>query len=83
MAKTVSQKLNIPESVVIFAYKSYFENIRNKIGEISFMDESILKDTSSLPMSFNLQFIGKLHTKESRIVKINENKKLSNEIKRY
>ena len=78
MAKQVSIKLNIPVQVVVLAYSSFWENIKESIKEsnLDLVDENTEID---FPLSYNIGSIGKLYTHKNRIVAINNNIKNSKE----
>ena len=78
MAKQVSIKLNIQVQVVVLAYSSFWENIKESIKEsnLDLVDENTEID---FPLSYNIGSIGKLYTHKNRIVAINNNIKNSKE----
>lgn len=78
MAKKVSAKLNIPPQVVVMAYYSFWDNIKESIENLNL--DSISEDSEiTNPLSFNIGSIGKLYTSKERILKINNNKKYDRE----
>ena len=78
MAKKVSIKLNIPAQVVVMAYYSFWENIKESISKsnLDLVDENT---DIEFPLSYNIGSIGKLYTHKNRIVAINNNIKNSKE----
>ena len=78
MAKKVSIKLNIPAQVVVMAYYSFWDNIKESISKsnLDLVDENTEID---FPLSYNIGSIGKLYTHKNRIVAINNNIKKSRE----
>ena len=78
MAKKVSIKLNIPAQVVVMAYCSFWDNIKESIKEsnLDLVDENTEED---FPLSYNIGSIGKLYTHKNRILAINNNIKKSRE----
>jgi len=81
MSKIVSQKLNLPLGVVILAYKSFWDNIKKNIEE-SNIDQINEDSEIDFPLSYSIQFLGKLHTNKDKIIKINNtirNKRLKDE----
>ena len=78
MAKQVSIKLDIPAQVVVMAYYSFWDNIKESISKSNL--DLIEEDTEiTCPLSYNIGSIGKLYTHKARILKINNNKKLYRE----
>lgn len=75
MAKQVSIKLNIPVQVVVLAYSSFWENIKESIENLQL---DLIEDYTEItkPLSFNIGSIGKLYTHRDRILKINNYKKI-------
>jgi len=72
MAKQVSIKLNIPAQVVVMAYYSFWDNIKESISKSNL--DLISEDTDiDFPLSYNIGSIGKLYTHKNRIVAINNN----------
>ena len=78
MAKKVSIKLNIPAQVVVMAYYSFWDNIKESISKsnLDLVDENT---EIEFPLSYNIGSIGKLYTHKNRIVAINNNIKKSKE----
>jgi len=78
MAKKVSIKLNIPAQVVVMAYYSFWDNIKESISKsnLDLVDENTEID---FPLSYNIGSIGKLYTHKNKIVAINNNIKKSRE----
>jgi len=72
MAKQVSIKLNIPAQVVVMAYYSFWDNIKESISKSNL--DLISENTDiDFPLSYNIGSIGKLYTHKNRIVAINNN----------
>lgn len=59
--KGVSQELNLPEEVVLVAYRSYWEFIRKTIEVLPLKDEITEEDFNKLRTNFNIPSIGKLY----------------------
>ena len=78
MAKKVSIKLDIPAQVVVMAYYSFWDNIKESISKsnLDLVDENTEID---FPLSYNIGSIGKLYTSKERILKINNNNKIYRE----
>ena len=78
MAKKVSIKLNIPVQVVVMAYYSFWDNIKESISKsnLDLVDENT---EVNFPLSYNIGSIGKLYTSKERILKINNNNKIYRE----
>jgi len=57
----LSQELEIPEEVVNYAYKSFFEFIRETIVSLPLKDELSEEDFNRLRTNFNIPSLGKLH----------------------
>lgn len=60
IVSTVSRELNIPEEVVILAYKSYWEFIRSTIQNLPLKDNLTEEDFLKLKTNFNIPSLGKL-----------------------
>ena len=72
MAKQVSIKLNTPVQVVVMAYYSFWDNIKESISKSNL--DLISENTDiDFPLSYNIGSIGKLYTHKNRIVAINNN----------
>ena len=78
MAKKVSIKLDIPAQVVVMAYYSFWDNIKESISKsnLDLVNENTEID---FPLSYNIGSIGKLYTHRDRILKINNYKKIYRE----
>ena len=81
MAKKVSIKLDIPAQVVVMAYYSFWDNIKESISKsnLDLVDENT---EVNFPLSYNIGSIGKLYTSKNKIVAINnciKNKREKNE----
>lgn len=78
MAKKVSIKLDIPAQVVVMAYYSFWDNIKESISKsnLDLVDENT---EVNFPLSYNIGSIGKLYTSKERILKINNNNKIYRE----
>jgi len=72
MAKEVSNKLDIPLHVVIAAYKSFFENISNKMALIDFNQIESQDQLNEFIHCFNIQYIGKFYTTYDIVSKIKD-----------
>ena len=59
--KGVSQELNLPEEVVLVAYRSYWEFIRKTIEVLPLKDDITEEDFNELKTNFNIPSIGKLY----------------------
>lgn len=59
--KEVSQELNLPEEVVLVAYRSYWEFIRKTIEVLPLKDDITEEDFNKLRTNFNIPSIGKLY----------------------
>jgi len=59
--KGVSQELNLPEEVVLVAYRSYWEFIRKTIEVLPLKDDITEEDFNKLKTNFNIPSIGKLY----------------------
>lgn len=59
--KDVSQELNLPEEVVLVAYRSYWEFIRKTIEVLPLKNEITEEDFNKLRTNFNIPSIGKLY----------------------
>ncbi len=59
--KGVSQELNLPEEVVLVAYRSYWEFIRKTIEVLPLKDGITEEDFNKLKTNFNIPSIGKLY----------------------
>lgn len=72
MSKITAKKLNLPVQVVMLAYSSFWENIKETIksSNIDSIDEN---SEINFPLSYNIGSIGKLYTSKNKIVKINNN----------
>lgn len=60
IVSTVSRELNIPEEVVILAYKSYWEFIRSTIQNLPLKDNLTEEEFLKLKTNFNIPSLGKL-----------------------
>lgn len=56
----VSEELGIPEEVVLMAYKSYWEFIRNTIQSLPLKDNISEEEFAKLKTNFNIPSLGKL-----------------------
>ncbi len=82
IAREVSVKINRPLDVVLLAYKSYWDNIKNNIENSDFANFKD-GDNPEFPLSYSIQFIGKLSANINAISIINnniKNKKKINEV---
>ena len=70
MSRIVSKKLNIPLGTVVLAYKSFWDNIKENIENSDIINTSKDEDIS-YPLSYSIQFLGKLYTHKNRIIAIN------------
>lgn len=59
--ESLSKELEIPEEVVDYAYKSFFEFIRETIVSLPLKDELSEEDFNKLRPNFNIPSLGKLH----------------------
>ena len=57
----LSQELEIPEEVINYAYKSFFEFIRETIVSLPLKDDLSEEDFNRLRTNFNIPSLGKLH----------------------
>ena len=75
IARETSKKLNIPLYVVIAAYRSFFDNIKQQIALIDFSKIESQEQLDEFTNSFNMQYIGKMYTTYDIVSKINAKRK--------
>lgn len=66
--KGVSQELNLPEEVVLVAYRSYWEFIRKTIEVLPLKEEITEEDFNKLRTNFNIPSIGKLYVTWDKVL---------------
>lgn len=74
----VANRLNIPEDVVKAVYRAYWEFIKVTITELPLESVGSEEDLSRLRTSFNIKFLGKLHTDYKRVKYVNDRRKQCN-----
>lgn len=67
LVKQISEELNIPEVVVLSAYKSFWKFIKEKIEQLPLKEDLTEEDFKKLRTSFNIPSIGKLYTTFEKI----------------
>lgn len=75
MKKTISKlsyQLNLPEKVIINAYKSYWMHIREKIESLPLKEDLTEEQFNALKVNFNIPFLGKLFCTYDRWKKLKE-----------
>jgi len=82
MAKITSEKLGIELHLVILAYKSYFDCIKETFESIDYSSIKSEDDLKTINSSFNVNGIGKFYTSFKIIDKLN-NRKFKNEDSKY
>ena len=79
--KGVSQELNLPEEVVLVAYRSYWEFIRKTIEVLPLKDDITEEDFNKLKTNFNIPSIGKLYVTWDKVLSTKKRRVYLQEIK--
>lgn len=77
----VSKDLNISEEVVDYAYKSYWNFIKQTIQKLPLKEDIDEKEFSSLRTNFNIPSLGKLYLTWDRFLSYKKRFKLIGELK--
>jgi hypothetical protein len=77
--KKVSDELNIPLDVVIFAYKSYWKFIKETIQNLPLKEDLSEEEFAKLKTNFNIVSLGKLSCDYDRYVKLKLREKYKND----
>lgn len=84
--KELSQKLELPEDVILKVYQTFWKSIKNNLEELPLKDNLTEEEFNDYQTSINLPSIGKLNCSYEHYLKVKHkyeyNKKLKNENKK-
>ena len=83
IVKRISQELDIPYEVVNFAYRSYWEFIRNTIKNLDLNSINTEEEFNKLRTNFNVPSLGKLVCTYDKFCSIRRRKDYLKKLKEY
>lgn len=78
----VSEELQLPKEVVLVAYRSQWEFIKEHIESLPLKGGISEEEFNELQVSFNIPSLGKLYTTYDRVTKMNKRFELIQNIKK-
>ena len=76
----VSTKHNLPKEVVLVAYRSYWEFIKQTIQELNFKDITE-EEFNNMRTNFNIPSIGKLYVTWDKLINVQKRREYLQKIK--
>lgn len=67
VVKKVSKELDIPEIMVLSAYKSFWSFIKTTIEELPLKEDLTDEEFEKLKVNFNIPSLGKLYTTNDKV----------------
>lgn len=80
--KKLSKEMNLPEEVIDYAYRSFYKFIRESISSLPLKDNLTKEEFDKLKTNFNIPSLGKLHCTYDRYLRMKEQSKYINKLKK-